>query len=71
MRSVDIYAEFVVAVSEVLDERVPGTDHPRSRVRPRIGRSRAFRSRDRLRRIHNNPEELEQVGDAIRAVCEV
>jgi hypothetical protein len=26
--SVDIYAEFVVAATEVLDERVPGTDHP-------------------------------------------
>jgi hypothetical protein len=29
MPLVDIHAEFVVVVMEVLDERVPGIDHPR------------------------------------------
>lgn len=28
MRLVSIHAEFVVAAAKVLDERVPGTDHP-------------------------------------------
>jgi hypothetical protein len=28
MPLVEIYAEFVVATTEVLDERVPGTAHP-------------------------------------------
>jgi hypothetical protein len=42
---VNIYAEFIVAVTEVLHERVSGTDHPcrAESFRPRIGRSRAFR----------------------------
>ena len=43
--SVDIHAEFVVSAIEILHERVPGTGHPRLAIslRPRIGRSRAFR----------------------------
>jgi len=29
MPSVDIHAQFVVSATEILQERVPGTDHPR------------------------------------------
>jgi hypothetical protein len=45
MRSVDVHAEFVGSVAEVLQERVPGliTRAERSRFRLRIGRSRVFR----------------------------
>ena len=39
-----IEAEFVVSTAQVLNERMPATDHlgERMRVRPRIGRVRAF-----------------------------
>ena len=44
MAQVDIDTEFIVAAAEVLDERVPGTDHPcrAEPFQPRIGASRAL-----------------------------
>ena len=40
---VEIEGQFVVTAAQVLDERMSSTRAERSRLRPRIGRSRDFR----------------------------